>query len=146
MGLEKDSTDEDNDVVYVNIWNTDNGELKLTHQKPMLKETFEKMEKSKNFSLFSNTKSFQNPPIKAAQHTLNIFSPVTVQTVGGVGNPKLDQAKPSQNIFQNVDRKNPFFTFLSSAPQVRISDLFLKILTLHSGNKYWKSISISRTI
>ena len=127
MELEKDYADEDNDVVYVNIWNTDNGELKLTHQKPMLKETFEKMEKSKNFSLFSNTKPLQSPPIKSAQYTTNIFAPVTVKPVGGVGNPQLEQANPSQNRFQNVNSKNQFFQFLSSTPQVRISNLFLKI-------------------
>lgn len=128
MELEKDYADEDNDVVYVNIWNTDNnGDLKLTHQKPMLKETFEKMEKARNFSLFSNNNLLQSPSIKSDDYRTNVFAPVTVRPVGGVGDGnQLEQAKPSQNMFQNADAKNSFFPFLSSA-QVRISDLFLEI-------------------
>ena len=126
MELEKDYADEDNDVVYVNIWNTDNnGDLKLTHQKPMLKETFEKMEKARNFSLFSNNNLLQSASIKSDDYRTNVFAPVTVRPVGGVGE-QLEQAKPSQNMFQNADAKNSFFPFLSSA-QVRISDLFLEI-------------------
>ena len=128
MELEKDYADEDNDVVYVNIWNTDNnGDLKLTHQKPMLKETFEKMEKARNFSLFSNNNLLQSASIKSDDYRTNVFAPVTVRPVGGVGDRnQLEQAKPSQNMFQNADAKNSFFPFLSSA-QVRISDLFLEI-------------------
>ena len=151
MELEKDYADEDNDVVYVNIWNTDKGELKLTHQKPMLKETFEKMEKSKNFSLFSNTKTFQSPPIKSTLYTTsNIFAPVTVKPVGGVGNPKLEQAKPSKNIFQNVDSKNQFFPFLSFSPQVRISDLYFSrfkpcIQETNTRNQYQYQEPFSKT-
>ena len=46
----KDDFEEETEVIYVNIWNKVDGELKLLGQKPMLKDTFKKMHKKKDFS------------------------------------------------------------------------------------------------
>ena len=46
----KDDFEEETEVIYVNIWNKVDGELKLLGQKPMLKDTFKKMHKNKDFS------------------------------------------------------------------------------------------------
>ena len=45
-----DDLEEEPEVIYVNIWNKVDGELKLTGQKPMLKDTFDEMQKRKDFS------------------------------------------------------------------------------------------------
>ena len=45
--------EESSDVVLVNIWNHEDGHLRLSHQKPVLKETFSEMEEANNFSLIS---------------------------------------------------------------------------------------------
>ena len=55
--IERDTQAQDplsDDIVFVNIWNNDDGQLKLSHQKPVLRETFDSMKSNKNFSMFSN--------------------------------------------------------------------------------------------
>ena len=46
--------EENSDVVLVNVWNQEDGQLRLSHQKPVLKETFSEMEEANNFSLISS--------------------------------------------------------------------------------------------
>ena len=45
-----DKSDYKQEVVFVNVWKNVDGKLKLTGQKPMLKEKFDKMQKLKDFS------------------------------------------------------------------------------------------------
>ena len=47
---EEETEDEGPELIYVNIWNNVGGKLKLTGQKPMLKESFDEMQSKKDFS------------------------------------------------------------------------------------------------
>ena len=47
---EEEEVDKEPEIIYVNIWNNVDGKLKLTGQKPIRKETFDKMLKKKDFS------------------------------------------------------------------------------------------------
>ena len=98
---------DENDIIFVNIWNKENdGKLRLTRQKPILKDTFKEMEKSNNFSLISNikTKNFLGENF----YKSNVFVPQTPRPVGGVGSTGLDQSNIRQNYLEDNNNLLPY--------------------------------------
>ena len=94
-------------IIFVNIWNKENdGKLRLTRQKPILKDTFKEMEKSNNFSLISNikTKNFLGENF----YKSNVFVPQTPRPVGGVGSTGLDQSNIRQNYLEDNNNLLPY--------------------------------------
>ena len=91
----KSEQDDDSDIIFVNIWNNENGKLRLTRQKPVLKDTFKEMETANNFSLISNINT-QNIPGQTFYNS-NVFHPQTPRSVGGVGNPNLKESHFENN-------------------------------------------------
>ena len=90
------------DIVYVNIWNTgNNGQLELSQQKPLLKGTFDQMEKANNFSYFSDIK--KAPIINHSEsYYVSNFQAPTVRPVGGVGNNQLNsEEQPGRHSQEN---------------------------------------------
>ena len=98
---------DENDIIFVNIWNKENdGKLRLTRQKPILKDTFKEMEKSNNFSLISNikTKNFLGENF----YKSNVFVPQAPRPVGGVGSTGLDQSNIRQNYLEDNNNLLPY--------------------------------------
>ena len=125
--------DDDSDIIFVNIWNNENGKLRLTRQKPVLKDTFKEMETANNFSLISNINT-QNIPGQNFYNS-NFFHPQTPRPVpvGGVGNPKLKESH-----FENNEKAN-FYPHLKYATNSKSNDQQLEtpetVRKFLSGNR-----------
>ena len=123
--------DDDSDIIFVNIWNNENGKLRLTRQKPVLKDTFEEMETANNFSLISNINT-QNIPGQTF-YNRNVFHPQTPRPVGGVGNPKLKESH-----FENNGKAN-YYPHLKHATNSKSDDQQLEtpetVRKFLSGNR-----------
>ena len=45
-----DEEEQHHDLVYVNVWENVNGDVKLTGQRPISRQEFEKMQRNQDFS------------------------------------------------------------------------------------------------
>ena len=96
-------TEDEPEIIYVNIWNKVDGELKLSGQKPMLKDTFDEMHKKKDFSSL----------VRPQERPVNTFNPKQIHPQGGVGNPSL--AKPmTTNERKQIKSTGPYYERKSS--------------------------------
>ena len=110
--------EEEPETVYVNIWNADNGELKLSDQTSLFVDQLESIQQERQ----------QNQ----ATPTRVLWRPEYSEAVGGVGNSNQGDppAPPSfvNNFYQNL-RDNPdqeLFQFVSN-PQASLSVLSLRL-------------------
>ena len=113
-----DRRKEEPETVYVNIWNADNGELKLSDQTSLFVDQLESIQQERQQDLATPTRVLWRPEYSEA--------------VGGVGNSNQGDppAPPSfvNNFYQNL-RDNPdqeLFQFVSN-PQASLSVLSLRL-------------------
>ena len=121
----EDSREEEPETVYVNIWNADNGELKLTDQKSVFVDQLESIQQPGDISHHERQQDQATP-------TKVLWRPQYSEAVGGVGNSNQRDppAPPSfvTNFYQNL-RDNPdqeLFQFVSN-PQASFSVLSLRL-------------------
>ena len=123
-----DSRKEVPETVYVNIWNADNGELKLADQKSVFADQLERIQQSSDISP-------QETPQDQATGTKLLWRPQYSEAVGGVGNS--NQGEPpsaptsfGKNFYQNLQDKpdQELFQFVSNpqasfcVPSVRLTE------------------------
>ena len=97
--------DEAEDVVYINVWNNVGGELKLTGQKPMLREEFEEMQSKKDFSSLLPNPNFNNDSNKYQTPR----KPDKSAQKGEHGNITLKPPSWHKNIYKDIQNKLSFY-------------------------------------
>ena len=121
----EDSREEEPETVYVNIWNADNGELKLTDQKSVFVDQLESIQQPGDISHHERQQDQATP-------TKVLWRPQYSEAVGGVGNSNQRDppAPPSfvNNFYQNLqgNQDQELFQFVSN-PQASFSVLSLRL-------------------
>ena len=106
----------ESETVYVNIWNTENGKLKLSQQKTLPSSQLKISEENREYSPHT---THPGTPMGL------LWSPEYSDPVGGVGDSNNKQLHPSvNNFYQNLDDNQELFQFVSN-PKVSFDLDFL---------------------
>ena len=108
-----EKVEDEQEIIFVNIWNNVNGKLKHKGKKEVLKKTFNEMQMKNNFSiLIESTESVNSKDIPVSFDKL--WKPEKADPIGGVGNPSLKKPKVKNTLYQNVNPSNEFFQGVSN--------------------------------
>ena len=116
--IKEEIEDEGPELIYVNIWNNVGGKLKLTGQKPMLKESFDKMQSNKDFSSLLNPSPTSYFPEPSWHSNYNPGSSIRGAEQGQTGHQYQHRhqypEKPRQSVQGSLESRLPLPSSLQS--------------------------------